>query len=54
MALQARYQVVVTDTSLATEIEAYLNESGKGNSEAFREAIVEKMERDGHFEEDES
>ena len=49
MTLQARYNVYVSDTGLATEIEEYLNGTDVSTSEAFREALVEKMERDGHF-----
>ena len=50
MALKASYSVYVNDTGLATEIEEYLNESEYSTSEAFRLAIIDKMEKDGHFE----
>lgn len=54
MTLKASYSVYVNDTALATEIEQYLNESEYSTSEAFRLAIIDKMEKDGHFDVDES
>ncbi len=47
MGQEARYQVYVSNPTFTACIEEYCNENDLSDSEAFREAMREKLEREG-------